>query len=163
MSPGDGEATGCWQNPSMGSHSISTHVAASPERTFGLWIDLDRMKDWVGGVTRVSDVSGPVAQAGTTYTVWFGRMPSRTEVLEADPPRLLRTRFGNRVLAGESSARFEPEGDGTRIDQEFRTIGLISNIMGRIFAMGSYRGSFQGELNEFARIAAAEEPTATES
>jgi uncharacterized protein YndB with AHSA1/START domain len=140
----------------MGTHRVSAHVAAPPELVFGLWTDLDRMKDWVGGVTRVSDVTGPVAQAGTTYTVWFGRMASRTEVLEADPPRLFRTRFGNRVLAGESTARFEPERDGTRIDQEFRTRGLIAGIMGRIFAMGSYRGSFQGELNEFARIAEAE-------
>ena len=144
----------------MGTHRLSAHVVASPEHVFGVWIDLDRMKDWVGGVTRVSDVSGPVAQAGTTYTVWFGRLASRTEVLEADPPRFLRTRFGNGLLAGESSVRFEPEGDGTRIDQEFQTVGLIPNIMGRIFAMGSYRGSFQGELNEFARIAASEELTA---
>jgi uncharacterized protein YndB with AHSA1/START domain len=144
----------------MGNHHVSAHVAAAPERVFDLWTDLDRMKDWVGGVTRVSDVSGPVAQAGTTYTVWFGRMASRTEVLEADPPRFLRTRFGNGLLAGESIVRFEPEGDGTRIDQEFQTTGLIPNLMGRIFAMGSYRGSFQGELNEFARIAAAEESTA---
>ena len=140
----------------MGVHRVSAHVAAPPDHVFSLWTDLDRMKDWVGGVTRVSDVTGPVAQAGTTYTVWFGRMASRTEVLEADPPRLFRTRFGSRVLAGESSARFEPEGDGTRIDQEFRTTGLIANIMGRIFAFGSYRGTFQGELNAFARIAEAE-------
>ena len=144
----------------MGNHHVSAHVAAAPERVFALWTDLDRMKDWVGGVTRISDVSGPVARAGTTYTVWFGRMASRSEVLEADPPRFLRTCFGNGLLAGESIVRFEPEGDGTRIDQEFQTTGLIPNIMGRIFAMGSYRGSFQGELNEFARIAASEELTA---
>ena len=142
----------------MGTHRVSAHVAAPPERVFGLWTDLDRMKDWVGGVTCVTDVTGPVAQAGTTYTVWFGRMASRTEVLEADPPRVFRTRFGSRVLAGESSARFEPEGDGTRINQEFRTRGLIAGIMGRIFALGSYRGSFQGELNAFARIAERESP-----
>jgi len=147
----------------MGTHRVSVHVAAPPARVFGLWTDLDRMKDWVGGVTRVTDLTGPVAQAGTTYTVWFGPMASRTEVLEADPPRFLRTRFGTRVLAGESSARFEPDGDGTRIDQEFRTRGLIPNVMGHIFAMGSYRGSFQGELNAFARIAEAEEASAARS
>ena len=143
----------------MGTHRVSAHVAAPPDRVFALWTDLDRMKDWVGGVTRITDVSGPVAQAGTTYTVWFGRMASRTEVLESDPPRYLRTRFGSRVLAGESSARFEAEGGGTRIDQEFRTRGLISGIMGRFFALGSYHGTFQGELNTFARMAEAEAPS----
>lgn len=140
----------------MSTHRVSANVAAPPEHVFRIWTDLDRMKDWVGGVTRITDLSGPVAQAGTTYTVWFGPLASRTEVLEADPPRFLRTRFGTWLLAGESSVRFEAAGDGTRIDQEFRTKGLIPNIMGRIFAMGSYRGSFQGELNEFARIAEAE-------
>jgi uncharacterized protein YndB with AHSA1/START domain len=141
----------------MGTHRLSVHVSAPPDRVFGLWIDLDRMKDWVGGVTRVTDLTGPVAQTGTTYTVWFGPMASRTEVLEADPPRFLRTRFGNRLLAGESSARFTAEGNGTRIDQEFRTKGLISGVMGRIFAIGSYHGTFQGELNTFARLVEAEE------
>lgn len=147
----------------MGTHRLSVHVAAAPEGVFGLWTDLDRLKDWVGGVTRVTDLTGPVAQAGTTYTVWFGPLASHTEVLEADPPRFLRTRFGTWLLAGESSARFEPDGDGTRIDQEFRTRGLIPNVMGRIFAMGSYRGSFQGELNAFARIAEAEASSAGRS
>ncbi len=147
----------------MGTHRVSVHVAAPPDGVFELWIDLDRMRDWVGGVTRISDVTGPVAQAGTTYTVWFGPMGSRTEVLEADPPHFLRTRFGTWLLAGETSVRFEPDGNGTRIDQEFRTKGVIPNIMGRIFAMGSYRGSFQGELNEFARIAESEEASATRS
>lgn len=137
----------------MGTHRLSVHVAAPRERVFDLWIDLDRMKEWVGGVTKVTDVTGPVDQAGTRYSVWFGNMRSDTEVLDAERPRFLRTKFGNRVLRGESSATFTPEGDGTRIDQEFRTEGLIAAIFAWIFALGSYRGSFQGELNHFARIA----------
>jgi uncharacterized protein YndB with AHSA1/START domain len=147
----------------MGTHRVSVHVAVSPVRVFRLWTDLDRMKEWVEGVTRVTDVSGPVAEAGTTYTVWFGPMASRTEVLESDWPRFHRTRFGTWLLAGESSVRFEPEGDGTRVDQEFRTRGVIPSIMGRIFSKGSYRGTFQGELNAFARIAEAEKATKTRS
>lgn len=137
----------------MGTHRLSVHVAAPPEQVFDLWTDLDRMKEWVGGVTKVTDVTGPVDRAGTRYTVWFGGMRSKTEVLEADRPRFFRTRFGNSILRGEASARFEPEGDGTRVDQEFRTAGLIAAIAAWIFAQGSYRGSFQGELNAFAKIA----------
>ena len=137
----------------MGTHRLSVHVAAPREQVFDLWIDLDRMKEWVGGVTGVTDVTGPVDRAGTRYTVLFGRMRSRTEVLEADRPRFLRTRFGNSILRGEASARFEPEGGGTRIEQEFRTEGVIAAIAAWFFSRGSYQGSFQGELNEFARIA----------
>jgi uncharacterized protein YndB with AHSA1/START domain len=137
----------------MATHRLSVHVAAPPEHVFDLWIDLDRMKEWVGGVTKVTDVTGPVDRAGTRYTVWFGGMRSQTEVLEADRPRLLRTRFGNSILRGEASATFEPEGNGTRIDQELRTEGVIAAIAAWIFAQGSFRGSFQGELNAFAKLA----------
>lgn len=142
----------------MGTHRLSVHVAAPPERVFDLWINLDRMKEWVGGVTKVTDLTGPVDRAGTRYTVWFGSMQSRTEVLEAERPRFFRTRFGNSILRGEASATFEAEGDGTRIEQEFRTKGVIAAIAAWIFAQGSYRGSFQGELNAFAKIAERDVP-----
>lgn len=138
----------------MGIHRYSVLTSASPERAFDLWTDLERMKEWVGGVSKVTDLRGPIDRAGTTYTVWFGRMQSRTEVLEADRPRRFRTRFGNLVLKGENLATFEPDGDGTRVQVELRTRGLVSAIFARIFASGSYQGSFQGELNEFARLAA---------
>jgi uncharacterized protein YndB with AHSA1/START domain len=137
----------------MGRHRVTVHVAAPPDRAFRLWTDLDRLKEWVGGVTKVTDVTGPIDQPGTRYTVWFGRMPSSTEVLEADPPRYLRTRFRSRLMGGESKATFEPEAEGTRITQEFRTEGWLAAIAGRIFSAGSYHGSFQGELNAFARLA----------
>jgi hypothetical protein len=135
------------------------HIAATPDHVFGLWTDLDRAHEWIGGVTGISDVSGPTDRAGTRYTVWFGRMSSPTEILEAERPRLFATRFGNRLLRGENRATFEPEGDGTLLTQEFRTEGLIPAIMARIFATGSWRGSFRGELNDFVRIVEHEAAT----
>ena len=140
----------------MGHYRFTVHVAAPPERAFALWTNLDRMSDWVGGVTRVSDVTGPLDRPGTRYTVWFGNMSSPTEIVAVDPPRLFRTRFGNRVLRGENQALFEDDGNGTRLTQEFWTTGVVPAIAARIFALGSYRGSFRGELNEFARIAGAD-------
>lgn len=137
----------------MSVYRFSLHVAAPQDRVFDLWTDLDRMREWIGGVTKVTDVSGPVDTAGTRYTVWFGGMRSTTEVIEAERPRMLRTRFRNSLLRGESIANFEPEGNGTRLTQEFRTEGLIPAIAARVFATGSYRGSFRGELNAFARLA----------
>lgn len=143
----------------MATYRFSVHVRAPREHVFALWTDLDRMPEWVGGVTKITDRSGPVAQAGTRYTVWFGGMRSETEVLEADPPGLLRTHFGNWLLKGENIATFEPEEDGTRLSQEMRTEGLIAAIAARIFASGSYRGSFQGELEAFAKLAELEGAT----
>ena len=142
-------------------YTISTHVAAPPERVFALWTNLERMGEWVGGVTGVSDVSGPIDRAGTTYVVHFGPMKSPTEILEVERPRRFATRFGNWLLRGRSSATFEPDGDGTRIIQTFETIGLIPAISSWVFSRGSYEGSFRGELEKFARIAEREAPSAT--
>ena len=137
---------------------FSTQVAASPEHVFALWTSLERMGDWVGGVTGVTDVSGRVDEVGTTYVVHFGPMRSPTEILEVEPPRRFATRFGSWVLRGRSSATFESDGDGTRVTQEFETIGLISAISSWVFSRGSYEGSFRGELQKFARIAEREAP-----
>lgn len=136
----------------MGTHRVTTLVAAPPERVFAAWTDLDRFPEWIGGVTRVTDRVGSIDQAGSRYTVWFGKMASPTEILAVTPPWHIRTRFGNAILKGESDVRFTAEGEGTRIRQEFMTRGFISAIFGRIFAMGSYRGSFQGELETFRKL-----------
>jgi uncharacterized protein YndB with AHSA1/START domain len=136
----------------MATYRVTTLVAASPERIFAAWTDLDRFPEWIGGVTRVTDRVGSIDQAGGRYTVWFGRMASPTEILEVERPRHIRTRFGNAILKGESDVTFTPEGEGTRIQQEFITRGFISAIFGRLFAMGSYKGSFQGELETFRKL-----------
>ena len=145
----------------MARYTISTHVAAPPEHVYALWTNLGRMGDWVGGVTGVTDVSGPIDHVGTTYIVRFGPMKSPTEIVEVDPPRRFVTRFGNWLLRGKSSATFEPDGDGTRITQEFETVGRIPAISSWIFSRGSYEGSFRGEIEKFARIAEREAPKRT--
>jgi hypothetical protein len=114
------------------------------------------MAGWVGGVKRVTDVSGPVDSVGTRYTTWFGRIKSPTVVIEVERPRRFATQFGNAILRGSNRTVFEPDGDGTLVTETFQTVGLVSAITARIFAAGSYQGSFQGELQAFARLAEAE-------
>jgi uncharacterized protein YndB with AHSA1/START domain len=136
-------------------HRFELQIDAPPERVFALWTDLERMHEWVEGVTRVTDVTGPVDRAGTRYTVWFGRFASPTEVLIAERPRRFRTRFGNAILKGENEVRLEPSGAGTRLVQEFWTRGIVSAITSRLFALGSRRGSYRGELETFKRLVEA--------
>lgn len=133
-------------------HRLSTFVAALPERVFATWTDPDRFHEWIGGVSGVTDRVGPIDEAGSRYTVQFGRMASPTEVLAVERPRHIRTRFGNAILKGESDVTFTADGTGTRIDQVIVTRGFVSAIFGRIFATGSYRGSFQGELETFREL-----------
>lgn len=140
----------------MADIRINAFVSAPPELVFSLWIDTERMPAWIEGLTKITDRSGPMHQAGTTYVAWFGRMSSRNEVLEVEPPRFIRTRLGSWLLRGVTEATFEPEGSGTRITQRFRTSGLVPSIAARIFAMGTWRGSFRGELATFARLAEQE-------
>ena len=137
----------------MPTYRLTTHVMAPRERVFELWIDLDRLPEWIGGLTKITDRSGPVDQKGARYTAWFGSMKSPTEVLDVERPRFIRTRFGNAVLRGESEATFEPEDGGTRIAQVLRTQGVISAIAGWIFSKGSWKGSFAGELETFRKLA----------
>jgi uncharacterized protein YndB with AHSA1/START domain len=137
----------------VGSYRFEVHINAPPELVFALWTDLDRTPEWVGGVARVTDVSGPLDQPGTRFIVHFGRMKSPTEVLDVERPRRFKTSFGNAILKGENSATFEPDGEGTRLTQELRTRGLVSGFFGRIFAAGSYKGSFRGELMTFKQLA----------
>ena len=137
----------------MARYTFSIHVEATPAQVFALWTNLQRMGEWVGGVTGVTDISGPVDQAGTTYVVHFGPVKSPTHVIEAERPRLFTTRFGSWILRGKSSATFEADGNGTRVTQEFETVGRISAISSWLFSRGSYEGSFRGELQKFGRIA----------
>ena len=137
----------------MPTYRFVTHVNAPPEHVFDLWTNLDRLPEWVGGLTKVTDRTGPVDRKGTTYVSWFGTMKSPTEVLDAERPRFIRTRFGSAVLKGETEARFEPDGGGTRLEQTFVTRGVVSAIAAAIFSKGSWKGSFKGELEHFRQIA----------
>ena len=147
----------------MGRHTYSQHVDAPPAVAFDLWTNLERQHEWIGGVTAVVDVTGLVDVAGTSYTVMFGRTRSPTEVLEADRPRVFAVHFGNWILRGQNRATFEPEDSGTRVTVRMDTEGLFPAIMARIFSLGSWKGSFRGELAHFARLAAIEGRVAHEA
>jgi uncharacterized protein YndB with AHSA1/START domain len=147
----------------MGEYRFSLHVTAPPEQVYDLWVNLDRAPEWIGGLTAITDRVGAPGTTGARYVSHFGRMRSPTEVLAAERPRHIRTKFGNWVLRGENEATFTPEGEGTRLSQTFRTQGIISAISARLFATGSYEGSFRGELEHFARIAEAEAAEAAEA
>ena len=78
------------------------------------------------------------------------------QILEVDRPRLVRTRFGSWLLRGVEQAHVRGPGRRYGLTQEFWTNGIISVVMARIFAFGSYKGGFRGELNSFVRLAERE-------
>ena len=140
----------------MAHYQFTVDIAAPIEQVYDLWTNTERMSEWVEGVTKVTDMTGAPGQAGTRYTVWFGSMRSPSEIVEAERPHRLKSRFGNRLLRGETDVTLEPTPPGTRLTQEFRTQGVIPAIAAWIFSLGSYKGSFRGELESFVRIAERE-------
>jgi hypothetical protein len=104
-------------------------------------MDLDRAHEWIEGLTRITEVTGPVTTAGTRYTAWFGRMRSPSEILEVERPRLVRTRFGSWLLRGVEQATLEDQADGTRLTQEFGRTGSSPGSW-----QGSSRSGVQGQL-----------------
>ena len=137
----------------MASYEFVVDIDAPREQVFALWTNLDRMSEWIGGVQDVVDRVGPVAQAGSSYVVRFGSWAkSPTTVIAAEQPVRYATRFGNSYLRGENEATFEDVHGRTRLKQTFRIHGLLPRLMARIFATGSYKGSFRGELNHFKSI-----------
>ena len=64
--------------------------------------------------------------------------------------------ISRQLLAVGRQVVIEPDGAGTRVTQEFRTVGWFSAISSWVFSRGSYEGSFRGELEKFGRIAERE-------
>src|SRR4029079_10222990 len=138
----------------MSTHQFSITTPLAPTAALMLWADLDRVTEWMTGVTRVSDAAGRperpdftlpgascplVALPGSRYTLWFGGRPVRIEVLspaEGQAGTVYRTRVSGPVRRGESLVRFDPDPDGSRVIHEVRTEGLLPGVAGRLLAIG---------------------------
>jgi hypothetical protein len=139
-----------------------------------LWADLDRVTEWMEGVTRATDVVSRhdrpdftlpgrrhplVIMAGSRYVLWFRLGPVRHEVVALGDARSTighRTRLTGRFRRGEMRVTFEAEDGGSRVTLDVRTEGLLPSIATRLLAVGSYRGSFRSQLRSFARTAERE-------
>src|SRR5947208_2623022 len=71
----------------MAQYRFTVDIAAPVEQVFDLWTNVERWHEWIEGLGKVTDVTGPPDQAGTRYTTWFGSMRSPSEILEAERPR----------------------------------------------------------------------------
>ena len=116
---------------------IDAQIGADPD-TSPAWTDAELARaSWVFPWPAPDDIRGLRKRLGLTQ-------------------ERFATRFGSWILRGRSSATFEPDGAGTRVTQEFETVGRISAISSWVFSRGAYEGSFRGELEKFGRIAERE-------
>lgn len=136
----------------MAQHTFRIDIAAPPETVYDIWSDPARSPEWTEGLTKVTDISGPVGRAGTSYTAWFGRAGARVDVIAGDRPRRYAWRVRLGPIAAEFDSSFEPSTSGTTMTETVRTAGPVAWLWNRVLSTGTYRGSFRGELREFSRI-----------
>ncbi|HSI80726.1 MAG TPA: SRPBCC family protein [Solirubrobacterales bacterium] len=97
-----------------------THIGASPERIFEVLSDPDSYGYWVVGSERIRGAEPDFPKRGARFhhTVGFGpfKINDHTQVLDLDPPRLLKLRARARPLGtAHVTLEIEPEGDGSRV------------------------------------------------
>lgn len=140
----------------MARFEFSQSIDAPPALVFDLWTNLDRAHEWLVGMSKVTDVTGPLDRPGSRYVMWFSGRPAPFEVEAVERPHRIRTRIDGGLFRGTMEARFEAEGDGTRLTEWFEPAGFGHALAAWIFSKGSWRGSFRGELKTFKRIAERE-------
>jgi uncharacterized protein YndB with AHSA1/START domain len=145
---------------SVGAH-FSQFVRAPLERVYAAYIDPALMPKWMG-IKAISDVSGPLDRAGTTFveTVYPLYRP-HTEVLAAERPVLHA--MGGRAGLGIGwrwTAHFAAKDDGTEItvdvDVKFPP-GVITGLVRRQEEGGRMERGARARFATFAQLVEAGE------
>ena len=102
---------------------VAALVHAAPPQVWAAQLDGPGIADWFPGARSVEDISGPLDQPGTKYTLRFKPfVRSRVEVIEVEAP-VMHTRvwdarpFGSH---GRATVYMHPEDGGTRVDLDVR-------------------------------------------
>lgn len=126
----------------MGHVRESVHIEAPPETAWQLGRDPIRIPEWNTTAIEVKDVSGPLDQAGSRFTVVSkiaGRPLDVTwQVDKVDAPRHAET---SATTPGGGHARqvidYEPDGNGTRVtvDLEYELpMGWFGEMLNKLVA-----------------------------
>lgn len=95
-------------------------ISAPPEAVFRLLADPTTYSDWVVGSAQIRHADGHWPAIGSVFGHSVGKSPltlsDRTEVLDAEPPVMLKLRAHARPLPSATIAfNLQPERAGTRI------------------------------------------------
>ena len=126
----------------MGHVRESIHIDATPEAAWRIGRDPNRIPEWNTTAIEVKDVSGPLDQVGSRFTVISkiaGRPLAVTwEIQRVEVPRFAET---SATAPGGGQARqridYEPDGAGTRltVDLEYELpMGFLGEMFNRVVA-----------------------------
>ena len=103
---------------------LQRRVAASPQRCFEVFTDIERLADIVPDITKMEKLTdGPVG-VGTRIRctrMMFGREASETmEFVECEPPKGYQLEARSHGAVYLTTYTFQPDGDDTLVNFDFR-------------------------------------------
>jgi uncharacterized protein YndB with AHSA1/START domain len=109
-------------------------ISAPPEAVFKLLADPATYSDWVVGSARIRHADTDWPATGSVFGHSVGIPPltlsDRTEVLDAEPPVMLKLRAHARPLPSATIAfNLQPEGTGTRITMVEKPSHLVLSLL----------------------------------
>ena len=141
------------------------HFDAPIDRVFELGSDFARYPEWNTIYSEIKEVTGPAALGTRVHgvtKVLGRRMEGWGEVVEVDPPRLLKI-AGTGLEGGTVSTtyRFTPVGDGT--DYEFESeyqlpAGFLGQIADKLFVEKAVERDLRHSLENFKALVEATKP-----
>jgi uncharacterized membrane protein len=120
----------------------SVHVSAPPQVAWEVGRDAERIPQWNTTAVAVKDVTGPLDEVGTRFTIQsrvVGRPLDVTwQIQEVQAPRYF-VATATTPMGGSATQRvdYEPEAGGTRvtIDMEYELApGLLGRLLSKAFA-----------------------------
>ena len=145
---------------------MTGHFDAPIERVFELGTDFKRYPEWNTVYSEIKEVIGPPDKVGTRVLgvtkVLGRRMEGWGEIVEIDPPRLLKT-SGKGLEGGmvTSTYHFTPAGSGT--DYEFESeyelpAGFLGQVADKLFVEKAVERDLRHSLENFKALVEARAP-----
>lgn len=138
----------------MAGLRLQRRIAASPQRCFEVFTDIERLADIVPDITKMEKLTeGPVA-VGTRIRctrMMFGKEASETmEFVECEPAKRYQLEARSHGSHYVTTYSFQPDGDATLVDFDLRATpqSVGARLMSPLFVL--MRGSMQkAMLREF--------------
>lgn len=133
----------------------SVYVPVPIERAWALWVDAARYPQWQGAVLAVQEVSGPVAQVGTTYVLDHGpKLKRHVRVVAAEPPVRHVIEQAGVGVRDQTVATFAAEADGTRVTVTlYLHLNAIMRLLAHLDRRSRMERELQRELDRFVAVA----------
>lgn len=131
------------------------HILLPPEAAWDLWVDAARFTQWQTALVRVSELTGPVSEVGTTYLLDHGPKAKRqVRVVASERPMRHVIEQTGMGVQDQTVATFEPEENGTRLTLvTYAHLNPLWRFLSMLDVRKAVDKEFQRELERLAELA----------